>query len=175
MVIVFWGITPLLGAVFATSIISRTQRLTATTSAALVPFGNQVSKLNTGFMNAAYNTLWLGQALPSFTTLEGALSPFLVILQTGNLSTKSETWLSETDMYSTSLSCTQATVKGPESELELGYIFDNGKGCRTSAIQIPLHDEFSALYIGYYDGPNAAWSLSTLGCNTDASHSFLAI
>ena len=171
MMIVFWGITPLLGAIFATSTISRTQRLTTATSAALVPIGDQVSKLTTGFMNSAYCTLWLGQALPGFTTLEGALSPFLITSQTRNLSAKNETWLSETDMYSTSLSCTQATVE----DSELGYTFDNRKGCHTSAIQIPSDGEFSALYIGYYDDPNVDWSLSLLGCNTDASHSFLAI
>lgn len=168
----FWAVTPLLGAVFVKSIITRNTTALATTTADLLPLGDQENKLDIGILSAAYGSIWLDQALPVFTTVKGAFSHFKIESSSFS-STKHESWTARTSMYSTTLNCEPATIGTAKSP---GFTFDDGKGCHTNAVQLSYTDnEYTALYIGYYNDPNVDWSLSNLGCPANASHTFLAI
>ena len=79
----------------------------------------------------AYSTIWLNQALPSFTTAAEALIPFKISSQSEE-SFSASTLTGRTYMYSSSLKCQPANIEhGPR-----GITYDNGKGCAIEDIDI---------------------------------------
>ena len=171
MVAIFGALTPLQSAVFTTSTIHRTMATVIDTTANLVPLSDQASGLTTGFMLSAYETLWLGQELPGFTTMTGAVLPF-ASREPQHSFLVNETLTAATSFYSTSLACEPAAIGTSEG----CFTFDNRRGCHTEPVEFLGGDSlFEALYIGYADGPNIDWSLSYLGCAANASHEDLAI
>ncbi|KAL8917668.1 MAG: hypothetical protein Q9172_005731 [Xanthocarpia lactea] len=170
--VIFWLITPLLGAVFTENRVTRSLDSTAATVADLVSSTTSGTRLDAGIMTDAYGITWLGQDFPDFVTADGAVAPFE--LKSGDRSRDSGmTWTATTNLYTTELICTPAKIGGNP---ETGHTFDNGRGCRTDPIAIPSgSDKYCAFYIGYFNDPRIAWSLVYLGCPRSASHSFLAI
>lgn len=168
MVTIFWAVTPLQSAVFTTSTIHRTIATDINTTAKLEPLSSQASGLTHAFMLAAYQTLWLGQELPGFTSMAGAVLPFASIaLQHHSLA--NETLTATTSFYSTSLTCEPAIIDNTGG----GYFtFDNRRGCHAGPVGFS-DDHFTALYLGD-DDPNTDWGLPNAGC-PNISHEYLAI
>ena len=171
--LIFWVLTPLLGAVFAD--ISRLQMTNASveTVANLVPGTSNTRKLDVSPVADGYGYTWLGQSLPAFVTATGAVAPFKYESK-GREGTSNASIITTSDYYTTKLECTPAITR-PAPNGIVGYTFDNGRGCLTDVISGIDSSRYSALYIGYYDDPYVDWSLSYLGCPPDASHTFLAI
>ena len=169
---IFWLITPLLGAVFTENRVTRSVDSTASTIADLVPSTTSGTRLDAGIITDAYGITWLGQDFPDFVMADGAIAPFE--LKSGDRSRDSRlTWTATTSLYTTELICTPAKTGGNP---DTGHAFDNGRGCRTEPIAIPSgSDKYFAFYIGYFNDPQVVWSLAYLGCPRSASHSFLAI
>ena len=172
MMMIFWAVTPLLSAIFSTSLTSHSMEVISWTSANLISAERQYSTLTTEFMMTAYGALWIGQALPAFVTDEAAMLPFTIASTDAN-SLNNESWTSATTTYSTSLACKPAQVTGNGINVSYG----NGDGCATGpgTIMLPDGDNFSALYIGYYSGQLIDFSLSGSGCSDPKNaHTFLA-
>lgn len=173
MTLILCGVAPLVGSVFARTIVSIQTEGNATTYASLLPLENQSSALNTDFMMSAYGVTWLHQSLPGFVTREGALQPF-TLDDTPALSMINKTWTASTTLYGTSLSCETAEVKNDT----IGFTYSNKKECTTfpGAIGVAPKSRFGGLYIGYHMDQHSDYSLPGCGCPSAVnSHLFLAI
>ncbi|KAI4220980.1 MAG: hypothetical protein L6R40_008663 [Gallowayella cf. fulva] len=175
MMVIFWGVTPLISSVFTRSVVMQQAHTTAKTTGTLMPLQDQNPALNTDFMMTAYGIVWLGQEMPGFVTAQGALEPFEVdsMHATDMLNT---TWKAQTRLHGTSLKCDAAEIKNDSSSIS----YSNRKGCTTDHGYSPLYPEsksrFGALYIGYYLDQFSDYSLSGMGCPSLAnSHLFLAL
>ncbi len=172
MLLVFWAITPLQSAIFNTSTVTRSTETNMVTSAHLVPLGQQAESLSTEFQNTAYGIAWVNQTMPAFTTLSHTVLPFKPAEERPNM-LPSETWTTNVDALSTSLSCTPAIVEATPK----GYTFSNGRGCSVPGLDIFLNGdgEFLVNYIGYYDSAYLDWALQNPNCSAEFSSTFLAI
>ncbi|KAG4440593.1 hypothetical protein IFR05_003910 [Cadophora sp. M221] len=173
MLVVFWAITPLQSAIFNTGTVTRSKVVSMATTATLVSVDRQASVLNANFLNAAYAISWLGQSLPPFTNANYTVLPFGPISRFQH-SLPSETWTATRVAFSTSISCSPATVE----VTKLGYTFSNGKGCSVSQINLAASHGFGNYminYIGYFNNPHVDWSLQNPNCSTDFSNNFLAL
>lgn len=180
------GVTPLIGAIFAKTVVHRSIVTQVKTTAILAPMQDQFSLMNTGFMMTAYGSIWHGQKLPSFTTPDSAILPFKVDGHTPPL--KNVTWTSSTIMYYTTLDCKPAAITESvyvysdheiraEKTSTTSYSYDNGKGCKTEpGSLIPITGSlYGGLYISYYMDFND-WSLEGIGCPAaNNSHTFIAV
>ncbi|KAH9209381.1 hypothetical protein DL95DRAFT_477433, partial [Leptodontidium sp. 2 PMI_412] len=170
MLLVFWVITPLQSAIFATGVATRSIPTTFGTSTALIPFESQIKALNANFLNTAYGVSWLGQRLPDFTTSTYATLAFQPIShRSKTLST--ETWISNAFVYSTNLTCKPANVI---PERTLSYSFDNGEGCSVSDSST-LSSDYMVNYIGFYSNAHTSYSLQNPNCTAEHSNNFLAL
>ncbi|KAI9880048.1 MAG: hypothetical protein M1830_005780 [Pleopsidium flavum] len=175
MMLIFWAITPLQSAIFATDTRALSHSLPIDSISPLLPPEDQTSLLDTGFMNDAYSILWLGKKLPAFTTRDFALQPFG--LRTSDLSNQDNSnWTASTLLYSTQLSCAPADFA---QQKDTTYTFSNRKNCTVS--EIALTDErggghrYFFQYIGYYDSAEADYALEQPSCPPSASHNYLAL
>ena len=186
MLLVFWVITPLQSAIFATGLATRSIPTTFGTSTSWIPFESQVKALNANFLNTAYGISWLDQQLPRFSTASYATLAF----QPTSHITKSpstETWITDSIVYSTNLTCKPAIVT---PERTLSYRFNNGDGCSVAGIVLPdahhidqiadadsstLSSDYMVNYIGYYSNAHTSYSLQNPNCTAEHSNNFLAV
>ncbi|KAL8744955.1 MAG: hypothetical protein Q9190_002862 [Brigantiaea leucoxantha] len=77
-----------------------------------------------------YNVLWLDQAMPGFSTPDGALAPFLIRHDTPWTSLGSITWTAQTSFYSSALDCQPAKTLGQGNQSNC-LMYDTGKDCVT--------------------------------------------
>ncbi|KAL8842259.1 MAG: hypothetical protein Q9170_000585 [Blastenia crenularia] len=170
---VLWGVTPLVGSVFARSLVVINKQVDVSTAATLLPLRDQSPAFNTDFMMAAYGIAWLGQALPAWVTAQGALEPFAV--EGGeSVGFLNQSWTAETTLYGTSLNCEVADAKNESA----GFSYSNNKRCTTTAGALNMDpiSQYGGLYIGYYLDQSSDFSLSGLGCSSAMnSHLFLAL
>ncbi|KAL9006623.1 MAG: hypothetical protein Q9188_000660 [Gyalolechia gomerana] len=174
--LIFWGVTPLVGSVFTMSAVTVEKGVTVRTTASLMPLLNQSRSLNTNFLMSAYGIAWLGQSMPGFVTGQGALEPFeadqAAQMQLAQLTTPSVTVKNK--LYGTSLSCDQAEIRKHPT----GDSYSNRKGCMTfpGALNINPLSQYGGLYVGYYLDQHSDFSLSGCGCpSPNNSHTFLAL
>ncbi|KAL9031799.1 MAG: hypothetical protein Q9180_006775, partial [Flavoplaca navasiana] len=175
MMLIFWGITPLVSSVFAQSTTVVELNTTARPTATLMALSDQSLALNTGFMMTAYGITWLGQETPGFVSLQGALQPFEVDASQRQ-EFENRTWTTKTTLYGTSANCNAAIIRNTTS----GLSYSNGKECEADPGYGPLSpwssSRFGCLYIGYYLSQFTDYSLDGLGCASPAnSHLFLAL
>ena len=177
-VLVFWAVTPLQSAIFATNNQSIVHPVVTTHFPTLVPVDTQVSALDVGFMNQAYSILWLGAPVPAFTTRRMALSPFNVTHSIA-ISPHSDTLTAETDAYWTELECQAAGVSLPQLDgATTSYNFSNGVDCVASAFLQPFSgkpDQYILNYIPYWFNDDTVQTLQGPSCPPSASHNFLAL
>ncbi|KAL8727662.1 MAG: hypothetical protein Q9166_005898 [cf. Caloplaca sp. 2 TL-2023] len=167
---IFWAITPLLGAVFTENRLARSVDSTASTVADLALSATNKTGMHSKIILDAYGVTWLGQDFPDFVKADGAVAPFQIKPNYGRDS--NTTWSTTTNLYSTKLSCTPAKIGGNP---ETGHTYDNGRGCHTDPMPPWGVDGYHALYVGYFNDPHVDWALSYLGCPPSTSHTFLAI
>ncbi|KAL8851198.1 MAG: hypothetical protein Q9221_003829 [Calogaya cf. arnoldii] len=176
MMLIFWGITPLVSSVFAQSKVIVEFNTTARPTAALMAVSDQSLALNTGFMLTAYGITWLGQKLPGFVSSQGALEPFEVDMIQGQ-GFENKTWTAMTTLYGTSANCKAAIIQNSTS----GLSYSNGKECATDPGYSPMSSfiasqQFGCLYVGYHTNQFIDYSLDGMGCLSPAnSHLFLAL
>lgn len=171
--LLFWGVTPLVGSIFVQKIVTVEEQATARTTASLMPLQDQSPALNTNFMMNAYGIIWLGQAMPGYVTRQGTLEPFEM---DNEQMTKlvNKTWTAKTRLYGTTLRCEEAEMISTAE----GDSYSNNKGCTTypgaaGANKMPADN---GLYIGYYLDQHSDYSLSGYGCSSPVnSHLFLAL
>lgn len=173
--LILLGVTPLVSAVFARSVVTVEHLATATTSAALIPLRDQRLAMNTDFMMTAYGIVWLGQAMPGFVTPQGFIEPFRMDMKQ-EAELLNATWKAQTKLYGTSLNCRAANIRNESS----GFSYSNGKNCTTEAgyspVELDTGSQFGCLYIGYEMDQHADYSLSGMGCPLPTNqHQFLAL
>ncbi|KAL8801402.1 MAG: hypothetical protein Q9182_004466 [Xanthomendoza sp. 2 TL-2023] len=174
MMLIFWGVTPLVSSVFARSNANLETSTKARTTAALMPFEDRRLAMNAGFMMTAYGIAWLGQAMPAFVTSQGFLEPFELDMQEEDLVNK--TWKARTKLYGTSLKCEAANIQNQSS----GLSYSNGKTCKTEPRSWhPIFLQgiiYSSVYIPYSLDGYFGLSLEDMGCPSPTnSHLFLGI
>ncbi|RKU40229.1 hypothetical protein DL546_002383 [Coniochaeta pulveracea] len=179
MMLIFWAVTPLQGAIFGTQAVTVTQQVAAAVTARLMPLDRQLDSFDASIPNTAYSITWLKQPFPEFTTANYAYIPFRPSSSSHQIM-PNETWTAETTALSTHLDCWPAVVTKTDTPFE--YTFDNGRGC--TADLTPTTKRVSAnssnivytiLYIGYHMDPTSDWFLENPNCSQAASHQFLAI
>ncbi|KAE9364127.1 hypothetical protein N431DRAFT_420931 [Stipitochalara longipes BDJ] len=174
MLMVFWVITPLQSAIFNTGTVTRSVNVSMITTSQLVPIKVQSTALNANFLNTAYGISWLNQSLPTFSTPKYTVLPFRPYPM-HQIASQAETWTIVTDAFSTFLSCSPANVL----LTDVGYSFDNGKGCNVSEIELDdtreLNSAYLLDYIGYFNDANVDNALANSGCPPEFSNSFLAL
>lgn len=180
MMLIFWAVTPLQGAIFGTQTVTVLQQVAATDTAQLATLDQQLDALDASILNTAYSITWLKQPFPAFTTSSHAYIPFQPLSRVSDLF-PDETWTAETTALSTDLECWPAAVTKTNNSYG-EFTFDNGQGC--TATLTPTTRKVSAnttdiiytiLYIGYHMDPTLDWFLENPNCTRDASHQFLAI
>ncbi|KAK2763095.1 hypothetical protein FQN54_009729 [Arachnomyces sp. PD_36] len=175
-VALFWAVTPLQSAIFSVGAITRTRAVPVTVSSSLIPLDKQADKLNTGFLNDGYATLWLGQDLPPFTTKEYTLGP-LKSPDYQPVPGLNKTITYPTKRYETILECYPPVDIHPNKPYQISA--DDGRGCQAKNVvdwqPYEFDYPFLAYYIGYFDDPYISYSLAMGGCSEDASNKFLAI
>ena len=167
MLLIFWVVTPLVSAVFATRDAIQSSQRPAKIEAALLPLDRQVAELSNGYLISAYKYLWAGEPLPPFTTEKGALIPFTLESRLSPRP-KDANWTASTTMLSAHLTCNPASIVDTDE----GRIYDNGKGCAASAnnYREGIDSELSALYVGYWTSQFNDYYLSgNLGCNATSN------
>ncbi|KAG8529855.1 uncharacterized protein KY384_005336 [Bacidia gigantensis] len=166
----FWAVTPLVSAVFATASIKSGRTAAVTTSSALPPVEDQASQLTNRFLSSAYKHVWFDEPIPPFTTREAAFLPFDLHKPAASLY-ENATWTAKTSKYSTSLICKPPKISN-DSEIPK---FDNGEGCVVET-QPAAYEGLTALYIGYWTSKFTDFSLSGMGCpSPDNKHVFFGI
>ena len=173
MMLIFWATTPLISSAITNTQMTRSIESSGKTYARLKPLTQQTAQTGMGFETMAYNHIWQGRRLPSFTSREAAFVPFyLTSSKSSGLFDK--TWSAITTKYFTTLECEPAKL----NRTEYGVSFDNGSGCVTQpGVGIPCADcPVAGLYIGWYTGSFNPWSLSGMGCSSPRyAHTFLII
>lgn len=175
MMLVFWAITPLQGAIFGRQAVVLTRSSTMSTTSGLMPVGEQAAALDAAILETAYGITWYEQDLPEFTTAEYALLPFSPA-ETDTLGAN-ETWIFNTTRFATDLDCWPATW---EVILETSgggeYQFGNGQGClQNISISGGREGHYNIQYVGWKGDANLDWSLHSEQCGTEFSHQFIAI
>lgn len=175
MMLVFWTITPLQGAIFGKQSVVLTRSAAMSIRSGLIPVEEQAAVLDVSILNTAYGVTWYDQDIPEYTTAEYAVLPFSSV-DNANLGAN-ETWTFNTTRFATDLDCWPATSTEDIVSGEGGqYLFDNGQGCRQN---ISLTDgteyHYDMQYIGYNGDANLDWSLASQECGSEFSHQFLAV
>ncbi|KUI52674.1 Protein AIG2 [Cytospora mali] len=175
MMLVFWAITPLQGAIFGKQAVVLTRSAAMSIRSGLIPVEEQAAALDVSILNTAYGITWYDQDLPDFTTAEYALLPFS---PTENIASGvNETWTFNTTRFKTDLNCWSATYT--ENIVNVGggqYLFDNGQGCSQNiSISGGKEDYYNLQYIGWANDAHLDWALHNTECGSEFSHQFIAI
>jgi hypothetical protein len=110
-VIIFWVLTPLQSAVFTTDQITRISPAIFSQSKILGDSTYQKKSLGDNLFATAYGAAWLGMNPAPFTTKSEAFIPFDIQQHSSKIST-TETWTSETEVYSSKLVCKEGKSAG---------------------------------------------------------------
>jgi hypothetical protein len=172
MMVIFWLITPLQGAIFSTQPIKVFKPSSNSTQATLLPMREQSATMDVSMLSRAYSTSWLNQSLPAFTTSTYALLPFH-LEEKSSVLRENEIWTSRTTMFTTDMTCWPAVSTA-------GFKYDNGKGCIadvqfSTVIDQTKEDLFVLLFVGYWDDPRIDWWIGGEHCDRKAAHQFLAL
>lgn len=118
-----------------------------TMTAGLSSIENEAPYLRNGFLLNAYSNLWSDQALPGFTTKNGALRPFET--QEHAKWPFSQSILSApTEMYSSTLDCQPAATFANSS----GVFYENGRGCIIPDKDLSaLTSNSTSIFLSFYD------------------------
>ncbi|KAI3401029.1 hypothetical protein diail_734 [Diaporthe ilicicola] len=191
MMLVFWTITPLQGAIFGQQAVTVSRSTAMLTGLGLIPVEEQAASIDVSILNAAYGTTclsiilksfevlisrdWYNQDLPSYTTAEYAMLPFSP--QSQPTSGLNETWTANTTRFATDLNCWPATVTENIKAAQGGqYLFDNGQGCQQNiSLSGGKEGFYSMQYIGYKNNAELSWYLANTECKPEFSNQFLAI
>lgn len=128
MVILFWAVTPLQSGIFTVDSVAKAQIQPMMRSAGFISLEEQADTLSLNFMNDGYDIIWLGQRLPSFTTMKYAVAPFLPYTDS-KIVGANETWTGNTTLYDTTLTCQKpkSFYRTPNETYEVTA--DDGHGC----------------------------------------------
>lgn len=173
MVLIFWAITPLQGAIFGKGAVQIREPTIFYASQDLLPIEDQSKAMDTSVLHHLYAIKFLDQPYPAFTTPEYALRPFK--LET-NPNPTAKNWTAKTTKFWTDLSCEPAEISKHKWE---GYFdYDNGKGCNASGIATigsnPKYN-YQLHYLAWYSSAYASQSFGTPTCPSQFSNQFLAI
>ena len=175
MLLIFWVITPLQGAIFGTGPVYLHQPATFYASSDLMPIEDQATATDTSILQRMYSIKYLNQKYPPYTTAEYALRPFKL---ESDPPPGTQNWTATTTKLWTDLECWPA-----EWELSTPYTgyfdFNNGQGCNASGIQAVPSSGSLKPRMHYFAWYNSAWATQSLHriphCPEKFSHQFLAI
>lgn len=175
MVVIFWVLTPMQGAVFGTGPVLTKREVEMRYPLALVDSEKQAEMLDQAVLNAGYAVTWLGQTYPPFTTDEYALLPFE---PPKFKDAAPANWTGRTTKYWTELDCWPAEITPVERFGPGTADFGDGKGCNASQIAahpgIQQKTPYKMYYIGYQESAWADYSLQSPTCGKKAWNEFLA-
>ncbi|KAL1868294.1 hypothetical protein Daus18300_006018 [Diaporthe australafricana] len=175
MMLIFWAITPLQGAIFGKQAVTVSRSAGMSFSAGFIPVAEQAAVLDASVLNAAYGMAWYEQELPEYATTDYALLPFSPI---NNASLGAdETWTVNTTKFATNLDCWPSTVTTTIEAVQGGqYLFDNSQGCvQNISVSGGKEGSYNMQYIGYKGDARLDWHLANSECKSEFSHQFLAI
>ncbi|KAK3955376.1 hypothetical protein QBC32DRAFT_205489 [Pseudoneurospora amorphoporcata] len=175
---IFWGTTPLLGAIFGVKPVAVVTTAPKAMSATLPSLEDQTYKIDTSMLYGTYGVAWLNQSYPAFTTSDYAVVPFAPAIA-GSRNRTEESWTATTQMLSTDLDCWPASITTTLNDRS--FVFDNERGCNTTVAFFqtsPFPDVNNVsvvLYIGYHGDAHLDYQLKQPKCSTNTSHQFLAV
>ena len=160
MIVVFWGITPLQSAIFASRTKSQRTLVPVKSFSPLLPLEEQATALSSSFITTAFGVTWLGEELPGFVTRDLALQPVDLGDAHKNNGT---TWTVPTISYSSELNCTAATTILYTSDItQPVYHFQDDLGCTQDFPYPPFYSRDSEEYfLEYYGFPSDSFSPKT--------------
>lgn len=177
MMIIFWALTPLQGAIFGTGSAQLTKSTALTTSGGLIPVEEQAGFLDASVLNGAFATVWLNQTYPKSMTAESATLPIQATQIPQSASDIS--WTGWTWHLTTELKCWPAIQRnGTIPEKSDAPVLDNGQGCtvpRYFAANLDGSSHYTIRYIGWYENARLDYWLSGMYCDDRFRHQFLAI
>ena len=174
MVLVFWVITPLQGAIFGQGPVQLREPATFYLSQNLLPIQDQSRATDTSILHHQYVIKYLNQSYPPFTTAQYALRPFK--LDTDSKQPGAKNWTATTTKFWTDLQCNPAQVSGSTWKGQLH--FNNGKGCNASdivAVASMTDFHYQMHYLGWHNSAHASQYFQRKTCGEEFANNFLAI
>lgn len=177
MMLVFWAITPLQGAIFGKQAVTVSKSAVMSIRSGFVPVEEQAAVIDASVLNAAYGMAWYEQDLPEYTTTDYALLPFSPVSNGQVTLGEDEMWTMNTTKFATSLDCWPSTVTTTIEAVQGGqYLFDSGRGCAQNiSMSGGTEQHYNIQYIGYKGDAHIDWQLANTECGPEFSHQFLAI
>lgn len=177
MMLVFWAITPLQGAIFGKQAVTVSKSAVMSIRSGFIPVEEQAAVIDASVLNAAYGMAWYEQDLPEYTTTDYALLPFSPVSNGPVTSGEKETWTMNTTKFATSLDCWPSAVTTTIEAVQGGqYLFDSGRGCAQNiSMSGGTEQHYNMQYIGYKGDAHVDWHLANTECGPEFSHQFLAI
>lgn len=177
MVLIFWVVTPLQGAIFGTGPVQLREPTTFYESQDLLPIEEQSTLIDTSVLHHMYAIKYLGQSYPRFTTAQYALRPFQLETDSAR---GAKNWTATTTKFWTDLDCQPAhNITARTNEWEGYFDYDNGKGCNASLIAtvkgMKGYDTYHMHYYGWYTSAHASQAIGVPTCPSDFSNNFLAV
>ena len=174
MVLIFWVITPLQGAIFGQGPVRLREPTTFYSSQDLLPVQDQSKATDTSILHHQYVIKYLNQTYPPFTTAQYALRPFK--LDTDSKQPGAKNWTTTTTKFWTDLHCNPAQVS--DSEFDGQLTFNNGKGCNASNIEAVPRTTIFHYHMHYLSWHNSAYATQYFQrktCGEEFANNFLAI
>lgn len=175
MMLIFWAITPLQGAIFGKQSVTVSMSATMSIKSGFIPVEEQAAVIDASVLNAAYGTAWYEQDLPEYTTTDYALLPFFPV--SNATSGVDEKWTVNTTKFATSLDCWPSTITTTIEAVQGGqYLFNSSRGCAQNISMSGGKEwHYNMQYIGYKSDAHLDWHLANSECGPEFSHQFLAI
>lgn len=176
MVLIFWVITPLQGAIFGTGPVQLREPSTFYASHDLMPIEDQALATDTSILHRLFAVKFLGQSYPRFSTSEYALRPFEL---KEDSTPGAKNWTATTTKFWTDLDCEPADSITPHDDPWKGYFaYNNGEGCNASIIStsnISPSSTYGMHYLAWYTSAHATQAFGVPTCPSKFSDQFLAI
>ena len=147
MVFVFWGLTPITGAIFNADVMTRNILTDVVPCSQIVPLSEQLSRLDGNVFNEAYSIPWRNMSLPPFTTRDSAFLSFNFSQDMSAVDPGNGTLTAPTTRYFTNITCTAGSLTDSSGCVSSGdphtdtlssphYVVENGQGCK---VPIPVY------------------------------------
>lgn len=176
MVLIFWVITPLQGAIFGTGPVQLREPSTFYASHDLIPVEDQAFAIDTSIMHRLFAVKYLDQPYPRFSTPEYVLRPFQL---KEDSAPGAKNWTATTTKLWTDLNCEAADSITPHDGAWKGYFaYNNGKGCNASLIATSTNvpnSNYNMHYLAWYSSAYANQAFGVPTCSSEFSDQFLAI
>ncbi|CAI9628309.1 unnamed protein product [Alternaria burnsii] len=178
ILLVTWGLVPVQAGIFSVETIERSSEVPFAVSTSFMPANQQTTNLTLRYSQSTYGIATLNETLPPYMARNYTLAPFRPSQSMGidDIAIQG-TWTTTTTMYSVDLYCeVSSPIRDAEYMTPGSVLYKSNGGCNVTTglsgnvtkgyiknknIYAPLLElkDYMAMYIGYYNGYNADYSL----------------